>query len=95
MSNLPDGRISPDQPPFTNTGVDCFGPFYTKRGRSEVKRYGVIFTCLTVRAVHIEVAESLHTHSFINALRRFIARRGQVKSIYCDRGSNFVGAEKE
>ena len=45
--------------------------------------------------MHIEVAESLHTHSFINALRRFIARRGQVKSIYCDRGSNFVGAEKE
>ncbi|XP_050687009.1 uncharacterized protein LOC126980771 [Eriocheir sinensis] len=95
MSDLPDGRVCSDQPPFTSTGIYCFGPFYTKRGRSEVNRYGVIFSCLTLRAVHIEVVESLSTDSFSNALRRFMARRGQVKSIYCDRGTNFVGAERE
>lgn len=95
MANLPVDRVTPNEPPFTNTGLDCFGPFYTKRGRAQVKRYGVIFTCLAVRAVHIEVADSLSTDSFINALRRFIARRGQVKSVYCDRGTNFIGAERE
>ncbi|KAK3886009.1 hypothetical protein Pcinc_009834 [Petrolisthes cinctipes] len=95
MANLPVDRITPNEPPFTNTGVDCFGPFFTKKGRSQVKRYGVIFTCLTVRAVHIEVADSLTTDSFINALRRFVARRGQVKMLRCDRGTNFVGAERE
>ena len=95
MANLPEDRVRPNEPPFTYTGLDCFGPFYVKRGRAQVKRYGVIFTCLVVRAIHIEVAEDLSTDAFINALRRFIARRGAVKLIRCDRGTNFTSAEKE
>lgn len=55
----------------------------------------LIFTCMSIRAVHIEVLESLTTSSFINALRRFLAIRGPVKSICSDRGTNFVGACKE
>ena len=38
---------------------------------------------------------SLDTDAFINTLRRFIARRGQVKVIRSDNGTNFVGAERE
>lgn len=57
-----------------------------------MKRYGVIFTCLASRAVHLKVAASLDTDSYINALRRFIARRGHVKKI---RSDNCVGAERE
>ena len=60
-----------------------------------IKVYGVIFTCLASRAVHIDVADSLSTDSFINVLRRFIARRGQVRSLRSDRGTNFVGADRE
>lgn len=99
MADLPEHRLLPgllpDQPPFTNVGVDFFGPFEIRRGRSLVKRYGVIFTCLTVRAVHIEIAHSLDTDSCINAIRRFICRRGQVKILRSDNGTNFVTAEKE
>ena len=95
MADLPRDRVTPSKPPFTYTGVDCFGPFEVKRGRSTVKRYGVLFTCLTVRAIHIEVAASLDTESFINALRRFIARRGQPEEIRSDNGGNFVKGEKE
>ena len=83
------------EPPFTNAGIDFFGPFYVKRGRGQEKKYGVVFSCLVTRAVHIEVADSLSTDSFLCALRRFLARRGQVKRIRTDRGTNFTGGERE
>ncbi|KAL3967647.1 phylloquinone omega-hydroxylase/docosahexaenoic acid omega-hydroxylase [Sarotherodon galilaeus] len=95
MADLPTERLTPDEPPFTSVGVDYFGPFEVKRGRSMIKRYGVVFTCLTVRAVHIELANSLDTDSCIHALRRFIARRGQVQLMRSDNGTNFVSAERE
>ncbi|XP_043231525.1 uncharacterized protein LOC122386414 [Amphibalanus amphitrite] len=94
MADLPPDRVTPE-PPFTNTGIDFFGPFFVKRGRGQEKRYGVIFTCLVIRAVHIEVADSLSTDSFLCALRRFLSRRGHVKMIRTDRGTNFTGSERE
>lgn len=95
MSDLPTDRITPDLPPFTLVGMDYFGPIEVKRGRATVKRYGVIFTCLACRAIHLEVAHSLDTDSCINALRRFICRRGQVKEIRSDNGTNFIGSVRE
>lgn len=80
----------PDDPPFTRVGVDYFGPFEVRCGRSLIKKYGVIFTCLAVRAVHIELASSLDTDLCINALWRFIARQGQVEEIRSDNGTNFI-----
>ena len=74
MADLPKSRVTPSKPLFMFTRVDCFGTFNVKRGRSLVKRYGVIFTCLTTGAIHIEVASTLDTYSFLNVLRRFIAR---------------------
>ena len=95
MADLPQQRVLPDDPPFTRVEVDYFGPFEVKRGRSILKRYGVIFTCLAVCAVHFELAATLDTDSCMNALRRFIARRGQVEEIRSDNGTNFVGASRE
>lgn len=95
MASLPKDRVEPFGPAFTSVGVDLFGPFMVKRGRSLVKQYGCIFTCLTIRAVHLEVVHSMDTDSMINALRRFIARRGKPKKMYSDNGTNLVGAEKE
>jgi hypothetical protein len=81
MAALPVERVTSNEPPFTFVGVDFFGPFFVKIGRNDVKRYGCIFTCMTVRAVHIEVSHSLEADSFINALQRFICRRGQPLEI--------------
>lgn len=67
----------------------------TRGGAACNKRWAVIFTCLTIRATHIEIIESLDTSSFINALRRFLAIRGSVAQLRSDCGTNFVGARNE
>ena len=95
MGNLPKGRLAINSPPFCETGVDYFGPIKVKILRSTIKRWGCIFTCMTTRAIHLEVADSLSTDSFINTLERFMNRRGQPKTIYSDCGSNFKGANNE
>ena len=94
MEDLPKDRFE-EAPPFTYCGVDFFWPFAIKERRSIVKRYGVIFTCLGSRGVHLETANSLTTSSFINALSRFLNRRGPVRNIRSDQGTNFVGASNE
>lgn len=57
-----------------------------------MKQYSVIFTCL---ALHLEVTSSLDTDSFVNALRCFITRCGQVVELRADNRNNLVGAERE
>ena len=94
MANLSEDRVEP-APPFTYCGMDCFGPFMVKEGRRELKRYAVIFTCMSSRAVHIEQLDDMTTDAFINALRCFTAIRGPVQQLRCDQGSNFVGARNE
>jgi len=95
MAPLLAEQLTPELPPFTYVGVDLFGPFQVKQRRSSVKRYGVLFTCITTRAIHLEVAHSLDTDSFLGAFSRFAARRGKPKKMFSDRGTNFVAAEKE
>ena len=50
---------------------------------------------MTVRAIHLELAGDLSTDVFIMVLRRFRSRRGHVKIIRSDNGTNFVGAVTE
>ena len=95
MADILSSRLQVSLPPFFHTGVDYYGPFSVKQGRSSVKRYGCIFTCMTTRAVYLELAYSLSTDSFISAQRRFVGRRGCVRHIYSDNSTNFVGADKE
>ena len=85
-------RVTAFESPFVATGVDYFGPLLIKQGRSDVKRYGCVFTCMAVRAVHIEVAHSLEAELFLCAFSRFTARGGVPRHVYSDNGTNFVGA---
>lgn len=94
MADLPQERLSTD-PSFTHTRTDLLGSFPVKNGRKEEKRYGAIFTCMSHRAVHIEMVYCLDTDSFVQALRWFLSRRRQVLSIFCDNGTNIIGAERE
>ena len=77
MADLPPERLKPFSPPFPVTGVDLFGPFNLKFGRNRTQMaWGALFTCATVRAIHLEIVEDLSTQSFMHALRRFAAHHG-------------------
>ena len=96
MANLPRSRLEPFTPPFYYTACDYFGPYKVKISRNKTaKHYGVIFTCLNTRAVHLEVAVDYSTMEFIQTLRRFFAIRGQPALMLSDNGSQLVGAERE
>ena len=95
MAALPSARMAYRLRPFSHCGLDYFGPMMVKIGRRREKRWGALFTCMTTRAIHLELAHTLSTDSVIMALKRFIARRGTSLYIYSDNGTNFRGAAKE
>lgn len=95
MAELPSSRLAAYVKPFTFVGVDCFGPINVVVGRRTEKRWGMLFTCLTIRAIHIEIAYSLSTDSCMLCIRNFISRRGTPKKIISDNGTNFHGAANE
>ena len=75
MAPLLEEQMTPDKPSFSFVGIDHFGPLIVKAGRTHLKRCGCLFTCLTIRAVHLEVAHSLTADSFIAAFKLFTSRR--------------------
>ena len=95
MAPLSTCRLLTYVRPFTLSSIDYFGPVHVTVGRHHEKRYGVLFTCLSTLAVHLDVAHSLTTDAAIMAIRRMIARRGCPKEIHSDNGTNLRGTEKE
>ena len=95
--DLPKMRVD-DQPPFANTGLDFAGPLIVANksdSNVEEKRYICLFTCMSTRAIHLELVDSLNVESFLLAFRRFIARRGLPSVIISDNATNFKSASKE
>ena len=95
MAPVPSHRLRPFARPFSTTGIDYFGPMTIIMLRRSLKRWGVMFTCMTTRAVHIEMAETLTTDSFLLAFWRFVNVRGCPGVVYSDNGTNLVAGEKE
>ncbi|UYV74936.1 hypothetical protein LAZ67_12001839 [Cordylochernes scorpioides] len=61
------------------------------RYENKKKAWIVIFTCAVYRGVHLEIVTSLSMEAFLQAFRRFIARRGRPLIVYSDNGTNFKG----
>ncbi|XP_075259078.1 uncharacterized protein LOC142350938 [Convolutriloba macropyga] len=98
MAPQPDCRFPTENKQFTfaNCGLVFFGPFYIEEEKDKLeKHYGLIFTCLVTRAVHLETCPDLNTDTFLNAYRRFTSRRCQPADLYSDNGKTFVGAKEE
>ena len=96
MSELPEERLKPS-PPWYHTGLDLFGPFIIRgevQKRVRGKAYGVIFNCMSTRAVHADVADNYSTDAFMKVLRKFISLRGCPTKLFSDEGSQLVAANK-
>ena len=89
MGPMPPARLSP-APPFSHTMVDLFGPFSVRgevQKRISAKAWGVIFTDLCSRAIHLEIANGYDAQSFLLAFRRFASIRGWPVVVYSDPGT--------
>ncbi|XP_046388857.1 uncharacterized protein LOC124157853 isoform X1 [Ischnura elegans] len=98
MGNLPQYRTMPNRP-FSKSGVDYAGPVSIKTSpgkcRSSYKGFICVFVCLSTRAVHLEAVSNYTSEAFIAAFRRFVGRRGHCSLLLSDKGTNFVGADRE
>lgn len=45
--------------------------------------------------MHLEIVYDFSSQACINAMKRFIARRGRLLNLYCDNATAFVGANRE
>ena len=95
MADLPQDRLVINKPAFTIVSLDLFSSFAVKYGRSEIKRYGCLFTCFGSRTVDVEKLDCMDTDSLLNGFRRFVARWGQPHTVYSDLGTNLVGGHRE
>ena len=94
MGQMPSLRVAAGFPPFSNTTIDMFGPLHIKLNRKTLKEAQVvIFTCMTTRAVHLELVNDKTSDAFLMAFRRFASLRGHPSVCWSDRGTNFVGAQ--
>ena len=97
MGKLPIERLKP-APAWHSTALDLFGPFKIKdevKKRTTGKAYGVIFNCLTTRAVHVDISSDYSTQKFLMVWRRFVSIRGYPSKLYSDNGPQLVSANEE
>ena len=88
MTDLPAHRVNLIRP-FAHTGVDYTGHLMVKEGEVDVKYYMLIFTCLNVRACHIELLPDMTATQFVYALIRFCNQYGIPDNIYSDNATTF------
>ena len=89
FAKIPDYVLSDNFPPFAYTGIDYLGPLLVKDEKRGTKNWICLFTCLNVRAIHLEVIDDMTTDSFLLCLRRFVSRRGTPSLIISDNAPNF------
>ena len=94
MADLPEERLITSTA-LTDVGVGYLSHLIVKIGQRNKKRWCCLFSCLTMRAVHIEVLPKLDTDSCLNAIMGFVARSGEPITISSDNGTNFLGAKRE
>ena len=93
MGILPEERIIPS-PAFSDVGLDFTGALHIREGEKTRKTYVCVFTCPHSRMIHLELPLNMTTEEFLQALRRFLNRRGWCRSIASDNQSTFQKSQK-
>ena len=98
MPDIPRERVARSLP-FDYTGLDYFGPLYVKNfapdtigqndGQNSKKVWVCLFTCMTIRAIHLELVDDMSADEFLLSFRRFVARRGTPRWIISDNAQQF------
>ena len=88
MPPIPTERVSASAP-FTYTGVDYFGPLFIRTKGESQKVWVCLYTCLVVRAVHLELMYDMSAYQFLLGFRRFIAQHGKPCKIISDNAAHF------
>lgn len=92
MASLPDARLAHHEPPFSRVMADVAGPWKVSISRNQgVERYILLYTCLTTRALHIELLEGLDSDSTLMAFQNCFNLRGTPAQVHFDNGRNFLG----
>ena len=94
MTDLPSHRVNLIRP-FAHTGIDYTGHIIVREGEVDCKYYMLIFSCLNVRACHIELLPDMSAEQFVYALIRFSNQYGIPETLYSDNAATFsAGAMK-
>ena len=81
MPPWPRERVSRCDP-FQFIGLDYLGPLFMKQGAELKKAWVCLFTCVTVRAIHLDWVLDLTAIQLLSCLRRFVSRRSRPVFIY-------------
>ena len=92
LSDLPSFRVTRANKPFQIGGTDFLRPIMYRQGRSDCKAWGLLFTCLSTRCLHVEIISGLDLNNFLLAFSRFTNLRGSVETIYSDNNTTFCAA---
>jgi transposase InsO family protein len=87
VAPLPVDRVRPAVP-FAVIGIDHAGPLYCADVPGK-KFYILLITCAVVRAVHLELVDSLGVDDCVIAFRKFVSRRGIPNIVYSDNAKTF------
>ena len=94
LGQLPSLRTATGLPAFNNTAMDMFGPIQIRmNGKTRKEAQVIIFTCMTMRAMHLELVTDRSSDRFLMAFRRFACTRGHSNVCWSAGGTNFTGAQ--
>lgn len=89
VTNLPKHRVNFVRP-YLHNGIDFTGHLWIQVEGERRKMYILLFTCLNIRAVHLELVNDMSTHSVVLAMVRFFNLYGVPTHIYSDNARSFV-----